>query len=453
MGTPRFGPRRALAFTLASIGALVLATPAIASTGDILADLAPAGATGGLAVAFDGAHLYYTDVTGAVLHSVAADGSGHAETPIVGAAGINALAYDGTRDAFWGVDGTGLSVFLITREGDAARYFTIVPARDLPGLCDRPTGCSPAVSSLAYDGSDDSLWYAPAGSERVYHFDTIGHALGFFDTNDVSGTFFPDCTSNGVGGIAAGRDSLYLAAAACARAFRFTKSDTGSATRLTSLASPGSGAADVECDDTSFGPDALWVRDAATGRIRAIEIQNGSCGGGGGVAMNNPHGEWFTGGGTSPEHPIPFGDIAVHHGFVLWCQREKPQRLHLSWTDLLGQHHTFQLVAVKEITCVDTAVVQQPPDASVDTTFGNGWGRLDGSSCTVTEDTPSSGCAFVQWSLTDGGEGQDTPPGCSLRAAEMDAVEYFVTGEGRFGPTMMIVSCLLDGNVQAHGTS
>jgi hypothetical protein len=310
------------------------------------------------------------------------------------------------------------------------------------------------VTGLAYDGSDDSLWYAPAGSERVYHFDTIGHALGFFDTNDVSSTFFPDCTSSGVGGIAAGRDSLYLAAATCARAFRFTKSDTGSAARLTSLSSPGSGAADVECDDTSFGPDALWVRDAAAGRIRAIEIQNGSCGGGGGVSMKNPHGRWFTGGGTSPEHGLQIGKFIVHHGFVLWCDRGEPQRLHLSWKDPTGQHHTFQLVAVKEIECIDIpGVIQQPPESSVDTTNGNGWGRIDGSSCTVINGDPSAGCATIEWSLTDGGEGQDTPPGCSLRQVEMDAVMYHVHGTGRYGETDMFVACLLDGNVQAHGTS
>lgn len=452
MGNRRFGPRRVVALTLATLVALVLAAPAVGATGDVLADLAPPNASGGRGIAFDGANLYYTDFAGAVLHRVGVDGSGHSQTPIVGAAGINSLAYDATRDAFWAVDGTGLGIFLVQRDGSAARYFAIVPATDLPGFCDRLGGCSTVVSGLAYDGSDDTLWYAPHGTERVYHFDTIGHAIGFFDTNDVSSTFFPDCASSGVGGVAAGGDSLYLAAAACARGFRFTKSDTASAARLTSFASPGNAAADVECDDESFGPDALWVRDASAGRIRAIEIPASSCGGGGGVSISNPQGRWFTGGGTSPDEPIPL-QVPVHHGFLLWCDGGEPQRLHLSWQDFAGQHHTFQLVAVATIVCRDVGVTQQPPEADVDTTEGMGWGRIDGSSCAVTNGTPSSGCGTVTWSLTDGGEGQDTPPSCSTREEEMDTVAYSAQGTGRYGFTQVSVACLLDGNVQAHGTA
>lgn len=454
MGTPRFGPRRAasaIAFAVATGIALALAAPAVAATGDVLADLTPEGGTGGRSVAFDGTHLYYTDFAGAVLHRIAADGSGHTQTPIVGAAGISALTYDVTRDAFWAVDATGLGIYLIERDGTASRYFTIDPATELPGLCDVAAGCSSIVSGLAYDARGDTLWYAPVGTQRVYHFDTIGHALGFFDTNELASTFFPDCASSGVGGIAAGRDSLYVAASDCARVFRLTKSDDNTAGRIESIPSPGPSGADVECDDVSFAADALWVRDALDGHIRAIEIQTNSCGGGGGVPMN-PHGQWFTGGGTSPEHPIPLGEIAVHHGFVLWCDRAEPQRLHLSWTDVAGQHHTFQLVAVDQITCFDSPfVIQDPPQSSVDTTEGNGFGRIDGSSCTVTNGGPSSGCGTVEWSLIDGGEGNDTPPSCGTRLPEMDAVMYHVHGTGRYGETDQTVACLLDGNVQAHG--
>ena len=207
------------AFTLAGYQA----PAASAATGTVLADLTPPGSTGGVSVAFDGQYLYYTDLGGAVLHRMAPNATPGTDIPILGGVRINALTYDATHDVFWGVDATGLNVYRIEKDGWVGLEFTIIPALDLPGSCNVLSGCSSTVSGLAYDASTDSLWYLPQGSQRVYHFNTAGQPIGYFDTNAGSGTVVPDCATNNVTGIAAGANVLYLTAGSCSRGFQYAK--------------------------------------------------------------------------------------------------------------------------------------------------------------------------------------------------------------------------------------
>jgi hypothetical protein len=369
------------ALVLLGLGQAELAGAAV---GDVRADIA-AGAPGGASVAFDGQNLYYTDRNGVVLHSMSSTGAARPDVPIVGAAGLNALTYDVTHDFFWAVDSTGLTIYQLTRDGLAWPQFVLVPALDLPGLCDVPTGCSTVVSGLAYDAKTDSLWYAPQSSQRVYHLTTAGQLIGYFDTNETSGSLFPDCLTNGVTGLAAGADSVYVAAGDCTKGFRYAKSDTQTATKLSTFRAPG-GSGDVECDNVTFPATVVWVRSVADGHLRAVEVTPGTCVFGGGVALDNSA-RWMTGAGEGRSQE----DQPVLHAFNLLCDPgsgDQPNNLVANWKDSLGNHYSFHLQTLVSVVCEFDDMLTEKPDPPpcepakttdcFNTIHGWGTGRLVG---------------------------------------------------------------------------
>src|SRR5919199_1446279 len=236
-----------------------------ANTGDVLADIQAPGS----GVAFDGQALCYTDTAGLVLNAVTPTGAQAApDVAITGATGVQALTYDLTRNVFWGVDSTGLTVYTVNKSGLALLQFAINPATDLPGLCGSLTGCSTTIDGLAYDATDDSLWFLPNGSTRIYHIDTGGNPLGYVDVSSLG------CTR--ATGIASDSDSLY--ATACGRVIRAAKTDTGTSSVASSFAAPSLTSGDVECDDVTFpNADAEWIRDTVDGHLRAEQIPAGTC--------------------------------------------------------------------------------------------------------------------------------------------------------------------------------
>jgi hypothetical protein len=388
-----------------------------AAVGDVRADVA-AGAPGGVSVAFDGQNLYYTDRNGVVLKSVTPAGSARPSVPIVGAAGLNALTYDSTHDFFWAVDSTGLGVYKLTRDGLALPQFVLVPALDLPGLCDVATGCSTVVSGLAYDATTDSLWYAPQGTQRVYHVTTAGQLIGWFDTNETSGSLFPDCLTNGVSGLAAGGNSLYLAAGDCARSFRYTKSDSVSATKLSAFSAPAS-AGDIECDSVTFPATVVWVRSVTDGHLRAVEVTPGTCATGGGVPLAKTVG-WMSGAGEAFDTMDPNRTGGIHHAFHLLCHNDPagpPNNLVVNWKDFAtGNRYSFHLKEVLEISCSFDPGTRPPDppkcepvamDACFNTINGNGNGRLTGRTPTgeiIAGAAGNNDLGFVIFRFTDHGE-------------------------------------------------
>ncbi|HEV8685714.1 MAG TPA: hypothetical protein VGQ84_00410 [Gaiellaceae bacterium] len=402
----------AAAFVLLGLGQAELSGAAV---GDVRADIA-AGAPGGVSVAFDGQNLYYTDRNGVLLKSVAASGSVGPSVPIVGAAGLNALTYDVTHDLFWAVDSTGLAVYQLTRDGLAWPQFVLVPALDLPGLCDLPTGCSAVVSGLAYDAKTDSLWYAPQSSQRVYHLTTAGQLIGYFDTNETSGALFPDCLTNGVSGLAAGADSLYVAAGDCAKGFRYTKSDSLAATKLSAFKAP-AGSGDVACDSVTFAATVLWFRSLADGHLRAVEVAPGTCVFGGGVPLAKSVG-WMSGAGEAFDVLDPNMTGGVQHAFHLLCNNDPfgpPNSLVVNWKDFAtGNHYSFHLKKVLSVACsFDPKTPGDPPPCDPMQTYcfntinGDGTGRLMGRSPTgevVAGAAGNNDLGYVIFRFTDHGE-------------------------------------------------
>jgi hypothetical protein len=423
-----------------------------ASAGDVRREI-PAGAPGGVSVAFDGENLYYTDRNGIVLHSVTTAGTARPDVPIVGASGLNALSYDVTLDQFWAVDSTGLGVYRLSRDGTAAKQFTLVPAFDLPGVCGVATGCSAIVAGLAYDNTNSTLWYAPQLSERIYHFTTAGQLMGYFDTKGTS-SLFPDCATNGVTGIASGGSSLFLAAGDCRRGFQYTKSDTTSASKLGTFAVAGPRAGDVECDNLTFAATVLWVRDTADGRLRAVEVPSGSCVFGGGVALFGTAG-WMSGAGIA----ISQYATDVHHAFHVLCADPgpngagPPNNMVLNWSDVLGNQFSFHLSKVTSVSCFfNIPPGAQPPPCTLpeeqcfNKMIGTGKGWLRGRGPTgliVAGAQVCDACGDITFEFTDHGEPNVQDDG-SLNIFDPNLLETT-------GTDVVLFSCACKkANYQAH---
>jgi catechol 2,3-dioxygenase-like lactoylglutathione lyase family enzyme len=274
------------------------ARPAAAAPGDLVADVLVPEAdpvwTRGLApsVAFDGRYLYYLDYAGSVLHRIdvppagsAGTGTGHVDAPVAGApTGIMTIAYDAGRDLFWAIGGDGLSIYRLSKNGMATLAFRVDPVDDRPGF---QAGPAPTEVKIAYDRADDTLWYAPDATTRVYHYGTSADLLGsatlvsgspYFDVNVTA-----QCGYNQTSGVAVGGANLFISVAGCPYYFEYAKNGTQVAAYPINFAGQQS-TQDVECDDLSYGVPVFWIKDGYDGHIRAFEQpRSGACIYGGGT--------------------------------------------------------------------------------------------------------------------------------------------------------------------------
>jgi hypothetical protein len=302
----RFGAVAAALF----VAQLILGSrPAIAAPGDVIADVAtPEGAVLGKGIAFDGRYLYYTHYNGTVLYRIdvppaggPTDATGQVAFPITGApSGINALSYDATRDAIWAAGGDGVSIYLLSKTGAATLAFGIDPATDRPDNC--KVGCSQEINGLAYDAADDTIWYSPDATMRVYHYhsyaDQSGTALlvdgtPYVDVDVPPNDMTPECGYDNNSGVAVGGDHLFLAGGGCRYLFEYTK--TGTKLGYIQYAYGDQSPWELECDNLSYPVPVIWAKDGWDGHIRAIE--------------QPPGGGCTYGGGPSPAPPPP---SAVH---------------------------------------------------------------------------------------------------------------------------------------------
>jgi len=411
---------RTLAVVAAVAGfAVFLGGSASAAPGDLVADLAIPDSAGGVSVAFDGFKLYYTGFSGTTLHSINTDGTtGHVDVPITdsvtgGAVPIDAFSFDGTRSLFWGASGT--AIYQITTAGSATFQFDV--AANLVGNCDNGFGCPSLVDGLAYDASDDSIWYSPDASQRIYHFLVPGGAPAptpFIDVNNPPNDMVAECGFNYSSGVAAGLSVLYLGADGCPFYFQYDKVGT----KLASFPYTGDRAEDFECDNVTFGVDVMWVRDAFDGHIRAFEVPLDTCkfGGGGGPTIG-----FMTGGGSV----FTSSGVRVTHGFELNCDSTKtPNNIQINW----GKGNKFHLTSLTSASCSDNpAISPDPPGADFDTYVGKGTGNYNG--------VPG---ATAEWTFTDAGE-----PGTSDTAA-------IVVKNASNVVVLTVSGTLTNGNHQAH---
>jgi hypothetical protein len=236
------------------------------------------------AVAMDGQYLYYAEYAGSVLHRIdvpppgASSATGHIDIPIVGApSGIMTIAYDGGRDLFWAVSGDGTTIYRLSKNGIATRQFTVDMVNGLPGNCKEDNGCSLEVK-IAYDRTDDTLWYSPDTTHRVYHFNSTGDALGngvlvasspYVDVDIAGNDFSPECPYSYVSGIATGGSDLFFENSSCNLYFDYSKTGVKfAAIQFAAAITPSGG---LTCDNVSYAASVIWMRDGWNSHIYAVE--------------------------------------------------------------------------------------------------------------------------------------------------------------------------------------
>jgi hypothetical protein len=210
--------------------------------------------------------------------------SGHIDIPITsplnpfGIGGINAMSYDSRRGTFWTVGGDGLTIYQLSKTGLATTAFAIDPAQGRPGACKTTICWSSLVDGLAYDAADDTLWYKPDASNRIYHYLSHGDLLGrailaptpYLDTDVAPNDLASQCGFNYPSWVVVGGADLFVGADKCQYYFEFAKS--GTMVGWSAYNTRGTPDGDAECDNLSYAPvSVLWARDVNDGHIRAFE--------------------------------------------------------------------------------------------------------------------------------------------------------------------------------------
>ena len=261
------------------------------NAGDLIAEIIiPEVANGffGKAIGYDGHNLYYTEWAGSILHRIdvplpgLSQAQNHQDIPIQGApSGIMSISYDAGRDAFWAIGGDGLSMYLLQKTGVATLVFMVNPATDRPGDC-KPrgtlwtSGCL-TETKINYDSQDDTIWYAPDTSERIYHYRTMPNSMGtaqlvdgtpWVDVDVPPNDMYTECGYSQVSGVAVGGAYLIVNVAGCPHYFKYTKTGT----KIASYPMQPPTSADIECDNLSYSVSVIWARDGwTTGHIYAFE--------------------------------------------------------------------------------------------------------------------------------------------------------------------------------------
>ena len=387
-------------------------TPSAPPPGTLISDVTVPEAqpgTIGPSVAFDGQFLYYTSWFtdgGAILHRIdvppagsLSGATGHTDIPIVGASVMD-ISYDASRDMFWAAGGDGVSIYLLAKTGRATLQFVVDPATGRPGNCKIVEGCHSEINGLAYDGTDDTIWYSPDASYRIYHYQTYGDALAsalpvsatpYVDVDVAPNDMAPQCGYNNSAGVVVGGTHLFLTAGGCAYFFEYTKTGTKVGfyqyTPNPSQHSP----EDLECDNLSYPTQpVVWIRDGYTGHIRAFAVASGTCVYGGGFTL--PPGARMKGSFEAPASTP--ADATADVNISLHCAASvTPNRLEASWKDAAGKTHRFHLLSETDAACSDDpTITPNPSNASFDTLGGHGTGAYDGTTG-----------ASADWQFKDGG--------------------------------------------------
>jgi hypothetical protein len=249
-----------------------------AAPGDLVADViigegedgGSGGPNDGVGVAFDGRYLYYSaGFYDPILHRVDTSGGSHFDVTVTDSVSgaqvdVQAMSYDADRGRIWAANGS--AIYLVHPTTGVAQF-----------QFSTGVGCG-LDDGLAYDATDDSMWWSCDGSVVVYHYDVDGTPLGSFRVDSGPGDMRPECNPYS-SGIAVGGDILYLGADGCDYYFTYDKSGN----KLAAYPYPALRSEDLECDPVTFAPtEVMWIRDAYDGHIRAFEVPPGTCGPGGG---------------------------------------------------------------------------------------------------------------------------------------------------------------------------
>ena len=259
---------------------LVIAALALvlAATGDLLGIVTLPG-NGGCSVAgtFDGIYYMTINTGGCVgtvigIYSPPLGGNGTAtlvstKNIVDGAnnsVSISALAWDPSRNKLWGAYND--QVFLID-VGDKTMNTDAVATLEF----NAGVGGIPLIDGLAYDGSDDTIYYSPDVDCNVHHFSPNGTLLNTVTPKDVNGV--ADCFVSGV--VVGSGNTLYIGRNGFAEIRRVDKT-TGDF--VSNFATTAGRVEDLTCDPVTYAPkEAILAKDAHNGLYEAFEVEEGTC--------------------------------------------------------------------------------------------------------------------------------------------------------------------------------
>ncbi|MBU0953235.1 MAG: hypothetical protein KKA90_02320 [Nanoarchaeota archaeon] len=191
---------------------------------------------------------------------------------------VSALAWDPLREELWGAYQD--KVWLIDL-GDPTVSDTVeatfqfspsvqAPGEVGPGLFSDLPGV-PMVDGLAYDVSDDSIWYSPDIHDNVYHFASDGTYLGKVTPKNAAGVADGDVSGVTIGS----NNTLYIGRDGNSEIRRIDKT-TGAF--ISTFATTSDRVEDLTCDPVTYAPkEAILAKDAYYQLYEAFEVEPGTC--------------------------------------------------------------------------------------------------------------------------------------------------------------------------------
>ncbi|HJT46512.1 MAG TPA: hypothetical protein VJ721_09610, partial [Chthoniobacterales bacterium] len=276
----------ALGLTLAGIVTMSLsfkAAPGGGNPGDLVATVhfsrdcdGPGGI--GVGVAYDGAgHLWISCANDTVDLMRANAATGVVDQTYTIHGGLGALAYDSVHNAIWaGPWGPNDNRVWIIRL-DAARNVTSAEPRFVPTA----GAARGADDGIAYDASDNSIYYSSDGSTTIGHYNADNSAL--IDTFTWTGQD-SQCANSG---LAVGGNYLFQGADGCNHIWVADKHTKANVFHFSTYIANDSNHRDegLSCDPDTYaasGKEVMWSKEAySPNRASAFLIPNGTCGAGG----------------------------------------------------------------------------------------------------------------------------------------------------------------------------
>ena len=373
----------------------------------------------GVGITFDGTNLWYSCYASGTDLYRADPVTGVVSASYNIAGGLGALAYDSTTNTIYAGPGGGSNfceVLAITLDSNKAVTGSSIQFSS-------PAACTGLDDGLAFDGTDNTLYFSPDGSTIITHFDLAGNVLATIPWHGSG------CYNSG---LAIGGNLLFEGSDGCNHVWVVNKGTFAPAYDFaTNVGSdPGFRDEGLTCDTKTFSPaQVMWSVEAyESRRALAFEIEPGTCGTGGqpaeicGDGIDNdgdglvdedcPPPQEICGDGIDndgdglidedcPPPPIETGRMTgggsvfagatrVTHGFEFHCNAaELPNNLEVNW----GKNK-FHMTNLGTAACSnDPNISEGSPVAGFDTYKGVGTGKLNGVSG-----------AKAEWTFTDAGE-------------------------------------------------
>lgn len=237
----------------------------------------------GVGVAFDGTNLWYSCYGQSPDLFRASPTTGQVSASYTIAGGLGALAYDAADNLIYaGYGGSNVGeVYSIQLDS----HENVVSSNAIFNTC--AFSCATSIDDgLTFDAGTHTLYFSPDTSTTIWHLSTSGTVIGSFPW---AGT---GCYNSG---LAIGDELLFEGADGCTTVYVVDKATP--TTLDFSFSTGGTRDENLACDDSTFGQDAIWSKDAYTPVVYAFAIPPGSCGTGG---------EPVGGGATGPKAQVLF---------------------------------------------------------------------------------------------------------------------------------------------------